>query len=86
LFVDPETGVVVRLVMIAEFKSSALVHQEDRRIDYLPVSVSGKELILPVQSMINTEVMPNGDSGTGKVTTRRTMLTSEYKDFQLVSK
>jgi hypothetical protein len=73
--------------MIAEFKSSAVVHQEERRIDYLPVAVSGKELIVPVQSMINTEVVPNGDAGTvGKFTTRRTLLTSEYKDFQLISK
>jgi hypothetical protein len=87
LFLNPDTGIVVRLVTIAEFKSSAVVRQEDRRIDYLPVAVSGKELILPVQSMVNTEVVPNGDSGTmGKFTTRRTMLTSECKDFQLVSK
>jgi hypothetical protein len=86
LFLDPETGIVVRLVMIADFKSSAVVHQEERRIDYLPVAVSGKELIVPVQSMINTEVVPNGDAGTVGKLTRRTMLTSEYKDFQLISK
>lgn len=87
LFIDPETGVVLRMVTIAEFKSSDVVHQEDRRIDYLPMGVAGKELIVPVQSMINTEVVPNGDTGSpGRILTRRTMLTSEYKDFELVSK
>ena len=87
LFVNPETGIVVRLVTIAEFKSSEVVHQEDRRIDYLPVTVGSKAVIVPVQSMVNTEIVPNGDSGSaGKFTTRRTMLTSEYKDFEPLSK
>ena len=84
LFINPETGIVVRLVAIADFKNSDLVHQEDQRIDYLPTKVEDKELILPVQKMINTEVVPTGESGSaGKYTTRRTMLTSEYKDFHL---
>ena len=87
LFVNAETGIVVRLVTIAEFKSSDVVHQEDRRIDYLPITAGGKELVVPVQSMINTEVVPTGDSGSaGKFSTRRTMLTSEYKDFELLTK
>ena len=83
LFVNPDTGVVVRMVTIAEFKSSEVVHQEDRRIDYLPVTVGVKEVVVPVRSMINTEVVPTGDSGSaGKYTTRRTILSSEYKDFE----
>jgi hypothetical protein len=87
LFVDPDTGIVVRMVTIAEFKSSDLVHQEDQRTDYAPVRVGDKELVLPVRKMLNTEVVPTGDSGSaGKYTTRRTMLTSEYKDFQAAGK
>jgi hypothetical protein len=87
LFVNPETGIVVRLVTIAEFKSSEVVHQEDRRIDFLPITVGTNAVVVPVQSMVNTEIVPNGDSGSaGKFTTRRTMLTSEYKDFELLSK
>ena len=84
LLVDPDTGIVVRMITIAEFKNSDVVHQEDQRIDYLPVTVGDKTLVLPVRTMINTEVVPTGESGSaGKYTTRRTMLTSEYKDFQL---
>jgi len=82
LYIDPDTGIVVRMVTIAEFKNSDVVHQEDQRIDYLPTKVGDKDLVLPVRKMINTEVVPTGDSGSaGKYTTRRTMLTSEYKDF-----
>ena len=84
LFVDPETGIVVRLITNAEFKNSDVVHQEDRRIDYAPTTIGDKSLILPVRKTINTEVVPTGDSGSaGKYTTRRTLLTAEYKDFQL---
>jgi len=69
---------------IAEFKSSELVHQEDQRTDYGPVKLGDQTLVLPVRRLINTEVVPTGDSGSaGKYTTRRTMLTAEYKDFQL---
>jgi hypothetical protein len=83
IFVDPDTGIVVRLVTQAEFKTSDLVHQEDHRIDYGPVAVGDKKLVLPVKSVINTEVVPNGDSGAGKYSTRHTLFTAEYKNYQL---
>lgn len=84
LFVDPDSGIVVRLITITEFKNTDVVHQEDRRVDFGPVTVGDKTLVLPMRKMINTEVVPTGESGSaGKYTTRRTLLTSEYKDFQL---
>ena len=84
LFADPDTGIVVRLITFAEFKNSDVVHQEDQRIDYAPVTVGDKQPVLPARTMINTEIVPNGDSGSaGKYTTRRTLLISEYKDFHL---
>lgn len=87
LFVDPDTGIVVRMVTITEFKNTDVVHQEDQRIDYLPMKVGDKDMILPVRKMLNTEVVPTGESGSaGKYSTRRTMLTSEYKDFQPAGK
>jgi len=82
LFIDPATGIVVRLVSQAEFKPSEMVHQEDERIDYGPVMVGGKALVLPVKTVIETEVVPNGDSGAGKYSTRHTYFTVEYKDFK----
>src|SRR6202034_1042275 len=39
IFIDPETGIVVRLNTEAEFKPSDVVHQEDTRVDYGPIQV-----------------------------------------------
>jgi len=84
LFLDSETGIVVRVITSAEFKNTDVVHQEDQRIDYAPVAVGGKTLVLPVKKIINTEVVPTGDSGSaGKYMTRRTLFTAEYKDYRL---
>jgi hypothetical protein len=82
LFIDPDTGIVVRLIAEGEFKPSEVVHQEDTRIDYGPVTVGDKTLILPIKTVVDTEVVPNGDSGAaGKYSTRVTLFTAEYKDY-----
>ncbi len=82
-FVDPDSGIVVRMITEAELKPTEVVHQLDTRIDYAPVTVDGKALILPVRSFINTEVVPNGDSGTaGRYTTRHTLFNVAYRNYQ----
>jgi hypothetical protein len=86
IFVDPDTGIVVRLVTQAEFKNTDVVHQEDQRIDFAPVTVGSNTLVLPIKTVINTEVVPNGDSqAAGKFTTRHTLFTAEYKNYQPAS-
>jgi hypothetical protein len=85
IFVDPDTGIVVRLVLQAEFKSSDNVQQEDQRIDYGPVKVDATTLVLPVKTVINTMEIPNGDSGSAKFIIRHTLFTSEYKNYQLAA-
>ncbi|HEY1161393.1 MAG TPA: hypothetical protein VGE83_12220 [Terracidiphilus sp.] len=82
IFVDPDTGIVVRLVTDAEFKTSDVVHQEDQRIDYGPVTVGGKALVLPIKTVVNTEVVPHGESGSGTFLLRHTLFTAEYKDYK----
>lgn len=82
LFVDAETGVVVRLIVEDELKQTDVVHEVDSRIDYAPVTVDGKSLIVPMRSVVLTEVVPNGDSGSaGAFSIRRTLFTSEYKNY-----
>jgi hypothetical protein len=85
IFVDPDTGIVVRLVLQAEFKTSDNVQQEDQRIDYGPVKVDATTLVLPVKTVINTMEIPNGDSGSAKFIIRHTLFTSEYKNYQLAA-
>jgi hypothetical protein len=82
IFVDPDTGIVVRLITEAEFKSSELVRQEDQRIDYGPETVGDKTLVLPVRSYINTLALPDGDTETGRLNMRHTLFISEYKNYQ----
>ena len=82
IFIDPDTGIVVRLITQADFKNTDVVHQEDQRIDFAPTTVGGKTLVLPIKSVIYTEVVPNGDSGSGKFMLRHTIFTSEYKDYK----
>jgi hypothetical protein len=83
-FIDPDTGIVVRMVTQFEFKQTDVVHQQDTRVDYSPVKVGNKDLVLPLKTVINTEVVPNGDSqAAGKFSTRTTLFTIEYKNYQL---
>ena len=82
IFIDPDTGIVVRLNTQAELKPGDMVHQEDTRIDYGPIKVGDAVAVLPMRTIILTEVAPNGDSqAAGAVTTRHTFFTSEYKGF-----
>jgi len=80
-FIDPDTGIILRMYTIDEQKISDMVHQLDTRIDYNPVVVGGKAMILPVRSIMITEVVPNGEAGAGGFSTRTTLFTSEYKNY-----
>jgi hypothetical protein len=80
-FVDPETGVISRLITQAEFKSSDWVRQEDQRIDYDATPVADKSLVLPAKSIVLTLELPFGDLGKGQVV-RHTLFSSEYKGYQ----
>ena len=82
-FIDPDTGTVVRMITQAELRSSEVVHQVDTRIDYGPVTVGDKSLVLPTKTVVDTEVVPYGESGAGGYHTRATLFTSEYKNQQL---
>jgi hypothetical protein len=75
--------VVVRLIVQEEFKPTEVVHHIDVRIDYSPVNTGALTVVAPVKTYINTEVVPNGDSGAASYTTRCTLFTSEYKDYRM---
>ncbi len=81
IFIDPKSGVVVRLIVEAEMKPTEIVHAFDERIDYGPVTAGNKTVVAPVRTIINTVVVPNGDSYAGGYTTRRTLFIAEYKDY-----
>jgi hypothetical protein len=79
--VDPNSGVVVRLTTVAEFKSG-WVRQENQRIDYAEEKVGDKSLVLPVRSIVDTVEQPFGDTETKDPSVRHTLFTAAYKDYK----
>jgi hypothetical protein len=85
-FIDPDTGVVVRLVTQMEPKNTDVVHQADIRTDYGPVTIGDKSLILPVRAFVVTQIVVNGEAGAGGYAERNTMFASDYKNYQPAGK
>jgi hypothetical protein len=84
-FVDPDNGIVLRMITQAELKPGEVVHQLDTRTDYGAARAGPNTLIVPTKTVINSVVVPNGESGAGGYSTRCTLLTSEFKNYQLGS-
>jgi len=85
-FIDPETGAIVRLVTQAGLKPTDFVHQEDMRIDYGMIVVDGKQVVVPVDSITLTEVVPNGDNYAARYSIRHTLFLSSYQNYQPAQK
>ncbi|MGA8729270.1 MAG: hypothetical protein WB608_11015 [Terracidiphilus sp.] len=95
IFVDPETGIVVRLVIQADFKPSEAIRQEDQRIDYAPVKLGEKTIVLPVRTLISaatinakTVARTGGERlASSEVFTKtcNTLFVAEYNGYQLAS-
>lgn len=83
LFIDPNTGTVLRMIVESELKPSDLVHQMDTRVDYGQVKAGQSTFMVPVKAIVNSIVVPNGDSGAGSYSTRCTLFVSEYSDYRL---
>jgi hypothetical protein len=82
LFLDPDSGVVLRTIVEAEFKPSDFVHYENIRIDYAPMPIGGNNLYVPVRSFTIAEIVPNGDSFASRYSVRNQFVTQDYKDLQ----
>src|ERR1039457_1075843 len=82
LFLDPDSGLVLRTIVEAEFKSSDFVHYENIRVDYAPMPIGGNNLYVPVRSFTIAEIVPNGDSFVTSYAVRLPLVTQDYKDIQ----
>jgi tetratricopeptide (TPR) repeat protein len=85
VFVDPETGTVVRLIVRAELKPTDFIQQEDTRIDYDTVEVGGKAYVVPTRNILLTTMVPSGNSF-AKFTTQRTLFDVSYSNYQPASR
>jgi hypothetical protein len=86
LFIDPDSGVIVRIIVNAEMKPSDFVFMEERRIDFEKIVVDGREYVLPHSSYIFSEAVPNGDSANGNCTNRHTLLSTVYHNYKLTER
>jgi hypothetical protein len=82
LFLDHDSGVVLRTIVEAEFKPSDFVHYENIRVDYAPMPIGGNNLYVPVRSFTIAEVVPNGTSFVTQYGARHQFVTKDFKDFQ----
>jgi hypothetical protein len=82
-FINPDTGLVVRVITRAEMKPTDLVFKEDRRIDYGSVLVAGKAYLLPRDSVTAMEALPNGDNNDATCTPRHTLFLASYQNYKL---
>jgi hypothetical protein len=82
IFVDPDSGTVVRLITQADFKSGELVRQEDQCIQFGSTTVGDKPVVVPVTTFIDTLSVPYGDSLRGRSIFRHTLFISEYKNYE----
>lgn len=85
LFLDPDTGTVLRTIVQADFKPSDFVHSEQIRVDYAAVPIASHPLVVPVRTFTLTEIVPNGDSFAAKFAARHDLVTEDFKDFTLAS-
>jgi hypothetical protein len=86
LFVDPDTGIILRTIVEAEFKPSDFVHFENVRVDYAPMPIGGNNLYVPVRTFTVAETVPNGDSYAAQYAVRLQLTTQDYKDIQAAGK
>jgi hypothetical protein len=83
LFINPDTGLVVRVITRADMKPTDFVTRENRRIDYGLVAVTGKRYLLPRASITAMEAVPNGDNDSATCTVRHTLFHSSYQNYKL---
>ena len=82
LYVDPDTGVIYRLITEVEFKGSDPVKVENQRIDFGTETVGGKKLVVPAFVTIDTLEKPFPDSPQGRLIVRHTLFTAAYSNYK----
>ncbi len=84
IFIDAELGIVLRTITAGDFKKTDFVHAESVRTDFSAIPIANKTLVVPVQTFILAEIVPNGDSFAAHYAIRHMYITQTYSDYQLV--
>ncbi len=82
LFIDPDTGAILRTITFAELKPSDFVHQENVRLDYTSTALGDKMSVVPESSIILDEVVPGGDAGVHGYSVRHRLFLATYGNYK----
>ena len=85
IFVDPNTGEVVRLITEADLKGSDPVREETQRIRLRAADGGRKTIVAPVRTIIDTVEQPYPNEPQGRFIFRHTLFTEDYKDYKAAS-
>jgi hypothetical protein len=83
IYIDPDTGVVYRLITEVQFKGSDPVKAENARIDYGTETVGDKKFTVPGFVTIETVEQPFPDSPQGRFILRHTLFTANYSNYRI---
>ena len=82
IFIEPESGIVLRTITQASFKPDSIFHSEMIRTDYAQLTVEGKRLVVPVRRFKITEFVPGDRQTAKKDAVRHNFVIEDFKDFQ----
>lgn len=82
IFIDPDTGVIYRLITEVEFKGADPVKTENQRIDYGVETIGDKKVVVPAFVTIDTIEKPLPDSPLGRYIVRHTLFTASYSGYK----
>jgi hypothetical protein len=83
LFIDPDTGAIVRTITQVDFKGSELVRSEAQRTDYERIPVGDKSLVAVARTYTLATLTTGGENSIAKSPLRHTFVIQSYKDYQL---
>ena len=83
LFIDPDTGAILRTITFADLKPSDFVHTQDVRMDYTSTALVDKEYVVPQSSITMDEVVPGGDAGTHGYSVRHRLFLATYGNYSV---
>lgn len=85
LYINPDSGAILRTVTFAELRPFDFVHTEQVRVDYITESLSEKSCVVPVRKVTLNETVPGGDTRPESYPIRRELVTAEYANYHVVT-
>ncbi len=67
LWVDPETGAILRITITADSKGSSAFQRADMLVEYAPVEIGGAKFICPVRSLALSSTLISAADSTGNM-------------------